>query len=120
MSKQVLSGATLKCDQGASPSILNVAKTPYDVDGTTMATIEDYKPNTNVPPFGMCKSPANPAVQANKGAPVPCTPIISAPWAPGASKVTLDGTAALSDDSTCKCQWAGTISIEANSEVEIE
>ncbi|APR86238.1 Hypothetical protein A7982_11587 [Minicystis rosea] len=87
----------------------------------------DYKPMVNVAPFGLCKTQANPQVAAATAAamgaltPMPCIPVIVAPWSPGASKALLDDQAALTDDSKCSCMWSGSIEItDPGSEIEIE
>ena len=81
------------------------------------ATIQDFKPNVNIMPFGMCQSLANPQVASATSAamgvltPQPCVPMTTAPWTPGASKTMINNQPALTDSSTCTCNWAGTISI---------
>jgi hypothetical protein len=81
------------------------------------ANIMDHVPMTNIMPFGMCSSPANPQVAAATAAalgvltPQPCIPATSAPWVPGSPKVMLANQPALDDTSTCLCNWAGVITI---------
>jgi hypothetical protein len=81
------------------------------------ATIMDNKPMVNVMPFGMCMSPANPAVAAATAAalgvltPMPCLPNTTTPWAPGAPTVLVAGQPALDDTSKLMCMWAGVISV---------
>lgn len=127
MPKLVLKGAKLKCSEGLAPSVLDVLDSGFDVDGTPIATVDDHKPDVNIAPFGQCKTLANPAVAAATAAangvltPQPCKPVTNAPWSPGASMVTVGDKKALSDDSTCQCQWTGTIDItDPNSDVDIE
>jgi len=110
-----------------APSVLNMPKTDFDVDGLDIATVDDHKPDVNIAPFGMCKTLSNPAVAAATSAaqgtltPQPCKPITNAPWTPGASITTVDDKKALTDDSQCMCQWAGTIEIvDPNSDVDVE
>jgi hypothetical protein len=82
----------------------------------------DHIPMTNVAPFGMCQSVSNPQVAAAQS-PQPCIPVLPAPWSPGASVVTIQGLKALSDDSTCNCTWAGTVSITnpgTSTEIDVE
>lgn len=118
MPKMVISGAKLKCDQGLSPSSLTVLPT----EGTTgdeqpSATIMDYQPMVNIAPFGMCKTQANPQVAAATAAaqgvltPMPCVPVVTAPWSPGSSIVTIRDKKALTSDSKCSCSWTGSIEI---------
>ena len=114
----VVNGAQLKCSEGAAPSTLTVLPDKrMDIDGQPIATIMDHKPMVNIAPFGMCKTQANPQVAAATAAangvltPMPCQPVIPAPWSPGSSLLDLLQAPALTDDSTCTCQWAGTIEI---------
>jgi hypothetical protein len=72
---------------------------------------------SNIPAFGMCKSPTNPAVIAATAAAAgvftqaPCVPIPAGPWAPGSPKVLIGNKPALNDSSKCMCTWLGVISI---------
>lgn len=70
--------------------------------------ITDVTPE-NIPTFGMCSSPSNPAVIA-AGVPVPCVPVLS-PWTPGAALVTINAIPALDDASECMCAWAGVVTV---------
>jgi hypothetical protein len=110
----------LQCSMGAAPSSLVV--TPANrvmTSSQPAATIMDNKPMVNVPSFGMCMSPANPAVAAATAAalgvltPMPCIPNTTTPWTPGAPTVLVAGQPALDDTSTLMCMWAGVISITA-------
>jgi hypothetical protein len=122
--KQTVNGATLKCSQGSSPSSLTVLPViESTTDDQPNGTIMDHIPIVNVAPFGMCQSAANPAVAAAQGAPQPCIPVLPSPWSPGASVVTIQAKKALSDNSTCACTWAGTVSITnpgTTTEVDVE
>jgi hypothetical protein len=81
------------------------------------ANIMDYVPMVNIPPFGMCMSLANPAVASATSAalgvltPMPCVPVIVAPWTPGSPTVLIAYMPALNNTSTCMCTWAGVIII---------
>jgi hypothetical protein len=81
------------------------------------ATIMDNKPMANIPPFGMCNSMANPQVASATAAalgvltPMPCVPVIAAPWTPGSPMVLIGGKPALNNMSKCMCNWGGVISI---------
>lgn len=90
MAKVVVNGAQLRCTMGDAPGSLAVLPGKnIQVENQEAATVNDIQPNTNIPPFGMCKSLANPQVAAATSAamgaltPQPCFPIIPAPWAPG-------------------------------------
>ena len=118
MATLVISGAKLKCSKGTSSSTLTVLPTNLtEADETPAATVMDYKPMVNVAPFGRCKTRKNPQVAvatANaKGVltPMPCIPVISAPWSPGASVVMINDEEALTKDSTCTCAWSGSIEV---------
>src|SRR5499433_1185239 len=102
MPQQVCSGATLQCAMGMAPSSLvvlpvNRVNTANQPD----ANIMDHIPMVNIMSFGMCMSPANPSVAAATAAalgvltPMPCIPVTTAPWAPGASTVLLAGNPTL-------------------------
>jgi len=112
---------------GVAPGSLTVLPVSM-VNGNEMpaATIMDYKPMVNIPTFGMCQSPANPQVAAATAAalgvltPQPCIPMTTAPWTPGATKVTIKGNPALTDSSQCMCNWAGSISITSAGQTKIQ
>jgi hypothetical protein len=80
-------------------------------------TIMDNIPMTNIMPFGMCSSIANPTVASATATalgvltPMPCVPVTPAPWAPGVPNVLIANQPAL--DNMCKlmCTWAGVISV---------
>lgn len=128
MPKLVVNGAKLKCSQGMAPSTLTVPPVnPSDADENPAATVMDFLPMVNVPPFGMCQTMANPQVAAATAAamgtltPMPCVPVLTAPWSPGASIVTIQELKALSDDSKCTCTWTGSIEVtDAGSTVDVE
>lgn len=118
MPKLVVNGAMLKCSMGLAPSTLTVLpQNLADGESQALATVMDQIPMTNVAPFGMCRSPANPQVAAATAAamgvltPQPCVPIIPAPWTPGSTSVKVSQLAALTADSKCMCQWTGQIEI---------
>lgn len=117
MPPQVNMGAMLACSFGAAPATLIVIPPVVLAEGPPAANIMDNVPIANIPPFGMCSSIANPTVAAATAAalgvltPMPCVPVIPAPWAPGVPKTLLRGMPAL--DASCKlmCAWAGVIQI---------
>lgn len=126
MPQQVCMGATLQCSFGAAPSTLVVLPANRVLTQTPDANIMDNKPLVNIMPFGMCSSPSNPAVIAATAAalgvltPMPCVPVIPAPWIPGAPTVLIANMPAL--DSTCKlmCAWAGVIQITNAGQATVE
>lgn len=128
MPKLVVNGAMLKCSQGMAPSTLTVLPVNgSDVDEKPAATVMHHVPMVNVAPFGMCQSMANPqvatATATAMGAltPMPCVPVLPAPWSPGASILTIQGQKALSGDSKCNCAWTGSIEVtDPGSVIEVE
>lgn len=118
MANHVCNGAMLQCSMGAAPSSLVVLPANRVMTSSQpAATIMDNKPMVNVTSFGMCMSPANPAVAAATAAalgvltPMPCIPNTTTPWSPGAPTVMVANQPALDDTSTLMCMWAGVISI---------
>jgi hypothetical protein len=119
MPNQVCMGAMLQCTMGLAPSSLVVLPTNKVMTSyVPAANIMDNKPMVNIMPFGMCQSLANPTVASATSAalgvltPMPCIPMTTAPWAPGAATVMLANMPALDDTSTLVCNWGGTISIK--------
>ncbi len=118
MPPEVAMGAMLKCIFGLAPSTLIVIPKgpPVMAENKPAATIMDFVPIANIPPFGMCNSPSNPMFIAATAAalgtptPVPCIPITT-PWKPGAAKTKINNFPALTSASTCQCTWAGLITI---------
>ncbi len=117
MGNLVCGGAMCSCTFGAAPSTLMV--TPENKVKTTqaIATIMDSVPNKNVMPFGMCSNPANPAVASATAAaygvltPMPCMPVPSGTWLPGATKVMIANKPALTSDCKLMCAYGGVIQI---------
>ena len=114
---QVCTGAQLMCTFGAAPSVFNATPRPVMTSFMPAGVITDNKPFFNIPPFGVCMSLANPAVANATAAalgvltPMPCTPMLPAPWVPGVPNVLIENIPAL--DNMCKlmCAYAGVISI---------
>ncbi|HYO62695.1 MAG TPA: DUF4280 domain-containing protein [Pyrinomonadaceae bacterium] len=99
----VVTGAIIKCDKGASPSVLQVT-TPFTpvADGRPVSTIFDNKPLLNVLPFGVC------AVTK-----VPCVPVTPLPWVPGETTIPLPSKwPVLSEVSLLPCMVGGIIKIQ--------
>lgn len=119
MSQIVVNGASIVCSLAVpAPAALVVLPIGMvDSGGKPIATVMDNKPIVNIPSFGACMSLDNPTVKAATASalgvltPMPCLPIIPKPWSPGSSTVSVGNKAALTSDSTCKCQWKGDISI---------
>ena len=117
MSFAVCAGAMCACTFGMAPSAMMVTPEGKVMSSMPLATIMDQVPLENIMPFGMCMSLANPQVAAATAAalgvltPMPCIPVISAPWAPGSPTVLIGGKPALNQTSKCICSWGGVISI---------
>ena len=89
------------------------------------ANIMDHVPMVNIVPFGMCMSPANPAVAAATAAafgvltPMPCIPVTTAPWVPGGPTVLLGGNPTLDNQCKLMCTWAGIIQVVSPGEFTV-
>lgn len=113
----VVSGAMTSCTFGMAPSTLNVVAPRALVEGRPVATIMDIAPMVNIVPFGMCMSLSNPTVAAATAAalgvltPMPCLPVIVAPWTPMAPTTLWAGQPALVAGSMCNCAYGGVVNI---------
>ena len=127
MGQEVVAGAMMQCSFGLAPSSLVVLPTDRTfAGGSPAATIMDNKPFVNIPPFGMCNSLANPMVAAATAAafgvltPMPCLPVIPAPWLPGSPTVLIGNKPALNNSSKCMCVYAGVISINVPGQFTVQ
>lgn len=126
MGQQVIAGATLACTSGLAPGELVVLPLARVAAPLPAATIMDHTPMLNITPFGLCVSPANPAVAAATAAafgvltPMPCVPATPAPWAPGSPNVLIGGLPALNNESVCLCAWGGAIGVAFPGQVTTE
>ena len=117
-------GAMLKCTFGLSPSTLTVT-VPLrpSIQNKPKATIMDFTPMVNVMPFGMCQCMSNPTVASATAAamgvltPMPCIPVIVAPWAPG-GKELIGNVPALLDNCNLMCAYGGNISVASPGHTE--
>lgn len=114
----VVTGATTMCSFGLAPSTLIVTPEKRTlVENRPAATIMDNKPFVNVLPFGLCTSLANPITAAQTAAalgvltPGTCTPMLPAPWIPGAPTALAGNMPMLNQTSTCICAYGGVITI---------
>lgn len=107
-----------KCSFGLAPAAVTAG--PQSVGSSmNMKVLTEFMivPNTNIPPFGMCNSMANPAVASATAAamgvltPQPCTPVIVGPWSPCASAASVLGQKAVTTASKCNCAYGGVITI---------
>ncbi|MDR0919778.1 MAG: DUF4280 domain-containing protein [Oscillospiraceae bacterium] len=117
MGNCVCCGALLQCSFGVAPSPLMVIPQNMVLCGAMpAATVMDFTP-TNIITFGLCQSMLNPTVAAATAAamgvltPMPCQPLVIAPWTPGSTKTMIGNMPALTDNSKTTCAFGGTISI---------
>jgi hypothetical protein len=120
-------GAMMQCSFGMAPSSLVVLPTNRVMTNMVPdANIMDHIPMTNIMPFGMCMSIANPTVAAATTAalgvltPMPCIPATPAPWVAGAPTVLLGNFPSLDNVSQLMCMWAGVITFVDAGEVTVE
>jgi hypothetical protein len=126
MATPVVNGAMTSCTMGLAPSTLNVLPlNRTTIQGQPMASIADAIPFTNIVPFGLCNSIANPATAALTAAalgvltPGPCAPVPAGIWAPGAAKSTVGVMPALTNSCSCKCAYLGEIKISFGGVVNV-
>jgi len=126
MPQLATTGALAKCIFGVAPGPLNFLPS-YKVTATTPAgNISDFKPFSNIIPFGMCMSPGNPAVLAATIAalgvltPVPCTPNISTPWIPMAPTKMIGMMPVVTSVSMQICKFGGLIKINFPGQVTVQ
>jgi len=124
MAMQVVSTAMLMCPFGMAPSTLTVIPTSMvSVSKMPAATIMDFKPMANIPPFGMCMTPSNPTVAAATAAalgvltPMPCVPVTT-PWVPGIPNVSYGKMPAIDITCKCMCSWGGVITVTSPGQVQ--
>ena len=119
MALHVCTGAMMKCAMGMAPSTFSATPKMVMTGNMPAGNIMDFVPMMNIPPFGMCMSLANPQVAAATAAalgaltPMPCVPVPTGPWAPGAPTVLVAGMPALNNSSMLNCAWAGVITFAA-------
>ena len=127
MPLQVCMGAMMQCSFGVAPSSLVVLPTNRVMTNMVPdANIMYHIPMTNIMPFGMCTSIANPTVAAATTAalgvltPMPCIPATPAPWVAGAPTVLLGNFPSLDNVSQLMCMWAGVITFVDAGEATVE
>lgn len=118
MPQPVTMGAQLQCTMGVAPSAFTVADPVRPtIENKPAGVITDNVPMTNILPFGMCNSLANPMVAAATSAalgvltPQPCVPATVAPWVPGSMMVTIGNKPVITNSCKLMCNWAGTIQV---------
>ncbi|MCR5775350.1 MAG: DUF4280 domain-containing protein [Lachnospiraceae bacterium] len=118
MSLLVAVGANLLCSMGTAPAPLKVtSQAKVLTEGKPSGTIQDCAPMSNVGPFGLCTSMANPQVAAATAAalgvltPQPCVPVPAGTWIPTKPKVLIGGKPCLTQDCKMMCAYAGQITV---------
>ena len=114
MANPVVNLSMCTCSFGMTPCPLPAtSQQTVIVSNMPQCTIMDNHP----PTFGMCSSMANPTVAAATAAaygvltPMPCAPVIAAPWVPGAPTVLVCGKPLLNNTSKLLCNWGGVIQV---------
>ena len=118
MANPMVQTATCTCPFGTAPATLMVtSQMTVTMCGLPAATIMDGAPISNVPTFGMCSSMANPTVASATAAamgaltPMPCVPVLTAPWTPGVPTVLVGGIPLLNNTSKLLCAYGGVIQV---------
>lgn len=119
MAKPVCNSATLQCSFGAAPAKLIIIDPLRPTIGNMqIGNIMDFVPMLNITSFGMCRSLTNPQVAAATAAamgtltPMPCIPVLVAPWSPG-GKGKIANFPILTDSCKLVCSWGGNITIKS-------
>lgn len=123
----VVTGAQLVCPFGTAPSVLSVSSQTLCLGcSKPIATVLDTNAGSNIAPFGMCNSLANPQVAAATAAalgvltPQPCNLVPTGTWIPGKPSLLIDGKPVLLSDATLLCGTGlGTISIVSPGQAKI-
>lgn len=125
MPELLTTGCMLSCSFGAAPSAFIATEMPGKPSLNEVleaGTIFDIVPVENIPPFAMCSSMANPEVASATAAaqgvltPMPCVPVIPAPWAPPSAILMANEMPLATIESKCECAWGGMISVTAPAE----
>lgn len=118
MGMGVCLGAIAQCPFGSAPAPLICLSTPMVIGkGGPMGTIMDCAPFSNIIPFGVCMSIANPITAALTAAafgvltPGPCLPTPAGTWLPMKPTVLSKPGPMLNSDSMLICAYGGVIKI---------
>lgn len=127
MPNQVCMGASLTCSFGTVPSSMVVLPANRVVTSNMpAANINDNIPLVNIMPFAMCTSLSNPQVASATSAalgvltPMPCVPVVVAPWTPGNPQVQIGGMSIINNTSVCNCSWGGVISVTSPGQTTVQ
>ena len=126
MSTVVIMTAQAQCTMGQAPAPVRVtSQQKVLAENKPVATIQDGQGPTNVGPFGMCTSMANPQVASATAAamgvltPMPCVPQTTGMWIPTKPTLLIDGKPCLTNDCKLICAYAGNISITMAGQVKV-
>lgn len=117
----VCMGAMCTCSFGTTPGNLIVSSQATVLTGKPVATIMD----TNVTPFGMCQSLANPQVASATSAamgvltPMPCQPMITT-WTTSSMSVMVANKPVLNQSSKGMCAYAGIVQITQPGQMTVQ
>ena len=127
MPQPVVSGAQTMCSFGMAPGVFTALPTNRTmIGGLPVGTITDIAPMTNISPFGMCTSLANPSVAAATSAalgvltPMPCVPAPVRPWTPAAPMTLVGNLPVLATGCNTQCAWGGVIQISAPGQFTVQ
>lgn len=117
----------IKCLFGSFPVPFNALPIPRVlVNGRPAGVITDVAPMVNIPSFGLCQNPANPAVAAATAAalgvltPMPCIPVPAGTWLQTSPKVMIGGKPAMTDGSKLMCAWGGQIAVQFPGQMTVQ
>lgn len=124
MPELLTTGCLLQCSFGVAPTPFAALELPGKptVMGLPAATLVEIIPIDNITPFGMCSSLANPTVATATTAalgvltPMPCLPVIPAPWSPASAIAMYEGMPLATVESMCVCAWGGEIKVAVPAE----
>lgn len=126
MSELVVLSGNCMCSMGTAPAPMKVtSQSTVLIEGKPAATITDCAGISNVGPFGMCTSLANPATAAATAAalgvltPTPCAPVPAGTWIATKPKVLVGGKPCLASDCKLMCGYAGSISVVFPGQVKV-
>jgi hypothetical protein len=100
--KYVVRGALVQCNQGSTPSRLNLPKSHgIYVKGKPILNDRDSAANVNVMPFGDCSVCCG-----------PCRPALAPEWDSAKGDALVKGRPALITESVLSCSLGGVITIK--------
>ncbi len=118
MAIAVCMGASMMCTFGVAPASLVALPTgQLMTPAVPSANTSAFAPVVNVPSFGACSSMANPTVASATAAalgvltPMPCVPMTTSPWIPGATTTINGAMPAVDLSHKLMCTWGGSISV---------